>query len=317
MKSTSKNLLFAVFFSMAALSSCNNSNKKTKIENEIAKQPITNDYVEVVTTGMNFELVDTISAGWTTFKYINNSLEPHFFILEKMPDNLGIEDYKKDLIPPFIEAFKYFEKGDIQAGMKEFDKIPEWFYKLELAGGVGLTSPKKTTTATIHLEPGKYVMECYVRMPNGMAHVFMGMLEELVVVEKENEKSEPRADFEITLSSETGITFVDSLKAGNYTMSVYFEDQKKYEHMLGHDLNLVKIANDSLIESLGAWLNTSDLKAFRSPAPDGLTFLGGIEDLPEKNKGFITTDLNKGSYILISEIPQALERKMYKTFKVY
>ena len=317
MTSRFTNLLFAVFFSIVALSSCNDRNQKTTIENQIVKQEITKDYVEVVTTGMDFELVDTISAGWTTFKYINNSLEPHFFILEKMPDSLGIEDYKKDLIPPFMEAFKYFEKGDIPSGMKEFEKIPEWFYRLEIAGGVGLTSPKKTTESTIHLEPGKYVMECYVRMPNGMAHVFMGMLKELVVVEKENENIEPKAAYEISLSSETGIVFVDSLKAGKYTMSVYFEDQKKYEHMLGHDVNLVKIAHDSLIVSLGEWLNSSDIKAFRSPASDGLTFLGGVEDLPEKNKGYITTDLKKGSYILISEIPQVLERKMYKTFKVY
>jgi len=56
-------------------------------------------------------------------------------------------------------------------------------------------------------------MECYVRMPNGMAHTFMGMLKELVVVEKQKEQSEPKSDYDITLSSESGISFVDSLKA--------------------------------------------------------------------------------------------------------
>jgi len=154
-------------------------------------------------------------------------------------------------------------------------------------------------------------------MPNGMAHTFMGMLKELVVVENEKEQSEPKSDYDITLSSESGISFVDSLKAGKYKMSVYFKDQKKYEHMLGHDVNLVKFENDSLIDSLGKWLNSSDINAFRSPAPEGLTFLGGVEDLPEKNKGFFSTNLEVGNYILISEIPQVLERKMFKTFKVY
>ena len=80
---------------------------------------------------MDFETVDEIKSGWTTFKYINKSFEPHFFILEKMPDTLGLTTYKKDLFPPFISAFEHFEKGEMEAGMKEFEKIPQWFYKVE------------------------------------------------------------------------------------------------------------------------------------------------------------------------------------------
>jgi len=299
---------------LLVLTSCKENKKAQTEENEKVSKK---NYVEVITNGMDFEMVDEINSGWTTFKYINKSFEPHFFILEKMPDTLGLETYKKDLFPPFTSAFEYFEKGDIEAGMKEFEKIPEWFSKVELAGGVGLTSKKTTSISTIFLEPGTYVMECYVRMPNGMPHTFMGMVKELKVKEETNGKNAPKADYNIDIASTKGIKFIDSLKSGKYTLSANFQDQMQYEHMMGHDVNLVKIENDSLISTLGGWLNTIDFKAFRSPTPDGLLFLGGVEDLPAGKTGFFEVTLEKGSYVLISEIPNAVERKMIKTFSVY
>ena len=296
------------------LTSCKENKEAQILENVKASE---NNYIEVITNGMDFEMVDEVKSGWTTFQYINKSFEPHFFILEKMPDTLGLETYKRDLFPPFTSAFEHFERGDIEAGMKEFEKIPEWFSEVELAGGVGLTSKKTTSKSTIFLEPGTYVMECYVRMPNGMPHTFMGMVKELKVTREINGKNAPKADYNIDIASSKGITFIDSLKSGNYTLSAKFQDQLQYEHMMGHDVNLVKIENDTLISTLGDWLNTIDFKAFRSPAPEGLLFLGGVEDLPSGKTGYFEVNLEKGSYVLISEIPNAVERKMIKSFSVY
>lgn len=131
-------LIFSTLVLIAS-TSCKEKKESKELENIVEKK---NNYVEVITNGMDFETVDEIKSGWTTFKYINKSFETHFFILEKMPDTLGLDTYKKDLFPPFISAFEHFEKGETEAGMKEFEKIPQWFYKVELAGGVGLTSKK-------------------------------------------------------------------------------------------------------------------------------------------------------------------------------
>lgn len=299
---------------LMVLASCKENKEAKALENEIELE---NDYIKVTTNGMDFETVDEVKSGWTTFKYINNSFEPHFFILEKMPDTLGLDTYKKDLFPPFISAIEHFNKGEIEAGRKEFEKIPQWFHKVELAGGVGLTSKKTTSKSTIFLEPGTYVMECYVRMPNGLGHVFMGMIKELKVSEESNGNKPPKEDFNIGVSSEKGITFIDSIKAGKYILAAKFEDQKKYEHLMGHDVNLVKIENDSLITNLNNWLNIVDFKSFRTPEPEGLLFLGGVEDLPAGKTGYFEVNLEKGSYVLISEIPKVVERKMFKPFTVY
>jgi hypothetical protein len=266
---------------------------------------------------MDFQLPDTILSGWNTFKYINNSPEPHFFIFEKMPNGIGIKNYQNELIPPFIAAFLHFDKGNIDDGLKELKEIPEWFYKVELGGGVGITSPYTTTESTIFLEPGVYVMECYVRMPNGMAHAFMGMIEELVVKEERNNLETPVTDFKISLSSTEGITFLDSIKTGEYSIGVNFKDQKQYETMLGHDINLVKLENISLLDTLNSWINAANIKAFRTPVPKGLTFLGGVEDLPAGSTGYFNVTLSEGNYVLISEIPNAVQRNMFKLLKVY
>ncbi|MEL4456003.1 hypothetical protein [Lutimonas vermicola] len=307
-------ILIFTILAFIVLASCQEKKETKTLGNEIDSEK---NYVEVITNGMDFEMVDEVKSGWTTFKYINKSIEPHFFILEKMPDTLGLETYKKDIFPPFISAFEHFEKGEMEAGIKEFEKIPQWFYKVELAGGVGLTSKKTISKSTIFLEPGTYVMECYVRMPNGLGHVFMGMVKELKVSKESNGNKPPIADFNIGISSEKGISFIDSIKAGNYMLAVKFEDQKQYEHLMGHDVNLVKIENDSLIIDLSNWLNIVDFKAFRTPEPEGLLFLGGVEDLPSGKTGYFEVTLEKGSYVLISEIPNAVERKMIKTFSVY
>jgi len=317
-KSYSVKIILIIFVFGILIFSCRDGkNSSDKTSNESVSNQLDKNYVEVTTNVMDFQLVDEVKSGWTTFKYINNSEEPHFIILEKMPDSVRIENYRNELIPPFVAAFTQFLEGNAEAGMKEFEKIPDWFYKVELGGGVGLTSPHTSTKSTIYLNPGVYVMECYVRMPNGMAHAFMGMTKELVVLDEKNDQKPPTPDFEVLLSSEKGITFIDSLKAGDYTLAVKFEDQKQYETFLGHDVNLVKLESMTLLDSLNEWINAGDIYAFRTPAPEGLTFLGGVEDLPADSTGYFYVSLEKGDYVLISEVPNAVERKMYKIFKVH
>lgn len=228
-----------------------------------------------------------------------------------------LKEYKEDRFPPFIEAYNHFIKGDLETGIKQFTNLPEWFSKVELASGVGLTSPKTTSETTIYLEPGTYVMECYVRMPNGMPHVFYGMIAELVVTNENSGNEMPCAAHQIIISSTHGIKFVDTLTEGNYTFSVDYEDQKIYEHMLGHDVNVVKIENEMLLDSLNNWLNVADFNTFRSPEPKGAHFLGGVQDLKAGEKGFMNITLKKGHYVLISEMPNAMERNMFKKFEVY
>ncbi|TFV96259.1 hypothetical protein E4S40_08535 [Algoriphagus kandeliae] len=295
----------------ALLFSCSNEKKEEKEVEKI--DPI----IEVVTNAMDFQMVDSISSGWNTFRYVNKSNEVHFFVLEKLPEGIRLSNYENELIPVFKEGFDFMKLGNMEEGMKAFEKIPQWFGGVVNHGGVGILSGNSTGETTLFLEPGVYAMECYIRMPDGTPHVFMGMLKEVIVTDEVSELAEPKADYSITISSTEGIQFLDSIPAGNIEFGVDFLDQQLYEHFAGHDINLVKLQEGAELDSLVAWINPSDMFALSSPEPKEFVFMGGAEDMPAGKKAYFKAELSPGNYVLISEVPDAMNRKMVHPFTVY
>ncbi|GAH24375.1 unnamed protein product, partial [marine sediment metagenome] len=66
-----------------SFSSCRTEQKKPEKESEVVK---IENVVEILTTNMEFQMPDTISSGWNTFRYINQSPQSHFFTIEKYPE---------------------------------------------------------------------------------------------------------------------------------------------------------------------------------------------------------------------------------------
>ena len=60
----------------------------------------------------------------------------------------------------------------------------------------------------------------------------------------------------------------------------------------------------------------ADPKGLIEPAPNAVTFIGGVNDMPEGNIGYFSANLEPGNYALISEVPNALSKNMLKTFVV-
>lgn len=276
-----KTFYFIVFLvNVSLLIGCKTDSKnQSKPLTTINEATSNSTIIEVITQNMEFNVPTKIPSGWTTFEYKNNSSEVHFFVLEKLPEGITIEEYKNELIPPFRDAYTLMNEGKITDGLKEFDKIPAWYSDVIFSGGVGLLSPHHSGTTTIYLSPGKYAMECYVRMSNGIPHVVYGMLEEITVTDTKNKNEEPTADFNISISTQQGITMDNSIAPGTYTFGVHYIDQKTYENFVGHDVNLVKVEAEADINQVISWINSGDFKAFRSPAPEGFTFMGGVQEM--------------------------------------
>ncbi len=78
---------------------------------------------------------------------------------------------------------------------------------------------------TVNLVPGTYLLECYVKMPNGAFHSLNGMWKEIKVTDGDSGNKEPQADYTIEISSEKGITFDENLSTGEHTFAVKFLDQ--------------------------------------------------------------------------------------------
>ena len=64
------------------------------------------------------------------------------------------------------------------------------------------------------------------------------------------------------------------------------------------------------------WMNWANPKGLIEPAPNAVTFIGGVNDMPTGNIGFFTAELEPGKYVLISEVPNASSKNMLKTFVV-
>ncbi|MEJ2594431.1 MAG: hypothetical protein P8100_04750 [bacterium] len=287
-----------------------------KNEKEKAKIGQRDHAVEIITETMDFQMPDTIQSGWQTFRYVNKSYETHFFLLDKYPEGKTIEDGEKEILPPFQEGMDLINAGKPEAAGAAFGQVPEWFSKVVFSGGSGLISPGDTAMTTLKLEPGYYVVECYVKMQNGIFHSVMGMVKKLIVTADSTGQSPPKADVKIEISSTEGITVDGKVSKGRQTFAVHFKDQIVHENFVGHDVNLVKLDEHADLAVLEKWMNWLDPEGLITPSPEGFTFLGGVNDMPEGSTGYFSAHLNPGRYALISEVPNTSDKNMLKTFEV-
>ncbi len=306
-------IVVLVSFTFLSIQSCKSDKKSTQGETVAeAKENV----IEIITENMDFQMPDTIPSGWNTFRYQNRSPQTHFFLVDKYPEGKTSEDAENLVAPVFDSAMKLIMEGKTEEGYAEFAKLPEWFSEVVFVGGSGLLSPDQVAETTINLKPGKYIIECYVKMSNGVFHTSMGMTKDIVVKPADSGNKELIADADINISSTDGIVFNDSISSGKHIFSVFYKDQIVHENFVGHDINLVKLDENANLEELENWMNWADPKGLIEPAPDGITFMGGVNDMQEGNIGFFTANLKPGKYALVSEVPNALSKNMLKTFVV-
>ena len=306
------------------LAACQDKEKKDKNEEKTTsdtevrrKASLTSDAVTIVTNAMEFKTKDTWNAGWNTIKYRNNSNETHFILFDKYPEGKTIEDAEKEVGPPFQNGMDLINEGKFEEANEEFGKLPEWFQQVEFTGGVGLISAKSTAKSTIYLEPGTYIIECYVKMANGVFHNTQGMAKQIEVVEaEESNNEEPQADYTINISATDGIVMDERPSPGNKTFAVEFGEQKVHENFVQHDVHLVWMDEGADMAQLNSWMNWADPKGLQTPAPQGFKFLGGMQEMATGGTGYFTAELRPGNYVLISEVPDPESKGLLKTFSV-
>ncbi|SHI32945.1 hypothetical protein SAMN04487911_101133 [Arenibacter nanhaiticus] len=303
-------LLPILFYSLSACKKNKNqvSNAQMRLHNK--------DIIEVVTQNMDFQAVDTIPSGWHTFRYTNKSKEPHFFLLDKYPEDKTIKDAEREVMPIFQQGMDLINEGKPAEGFATLNSLPNWFFKVVFSGGSALVSPGEQSVTTLFLEPGYYVMECYVKMSNGMFHSTMGMTKELIVTQELSNGKPLVPDVKLTISSTEGISYNTPIQNGHQVFSVFFKDQISHENFVGHDVNLVRLDKNADVNHLEKWMNWAAPEGLMNPAPEGVTFLGGVNDLPKGKTGYFNANLAPGHYAFIAEVPNARSKKMFHVFTV-
>jgi len=275
--------------------------------------------VEVTARGLEFEAPDEIQSGWATFRFNNESSMIHFAVLERLPEGIGLNDQQEDIAPVFQEGMDLLNSGEPDAAQEKFVELPEWFHQIVFMSGPGFTSVGKTAETTVYIEPGTYLLECYVKT-NGVFHSYnpsptaYGMVHELTVTAESSDAEEPRATLTITLSSTRGIEVEGDPTPGKHTVAVHFDDQIVHENFLGHDVHLARLESDTDIEELAIWMDWSQPTGLETPAP--VEFLGGTHEMPAGGTAYFTVHLEPGRYAWIAEVPMPAEKGMLKTFTV-
>src|SRR5947208_773119 len=118
--------------------------------------------ITITATDYAFGVPDTIPAGLTTFRLVNQGKELHHASLVRLGDGKSVVDFQTALV----------------TAMKNHTPPPAW---MGFAGGPNAVTPGDIATATQILEPGSYLFVCWIPSADGTPHVMKGMLHPVVV----------------------------------------------------------------------------------------------------------------------------------------
>lgn len=269
--------------------------------------------LEVVATGLSFQAPDSVPAGWTRIRFRNESGVVHFALLEKMPEGITIEDSRNDVVPVFQEATNLLLAGRAEESAARFGDLPAWYSSVVMLGGPGLTAAAHTSEVVVKLEPGTYVLECYVKTPEGEFHSYLGMLHQVVVTADSSEATEPTATMTLRVAND-GFTLEGEAAAGANVVAVHFDEQMVHGNFLGSDVHLARIGDGVDVDSLNAWMTWATPSGLATPAP--AEFVTGIHEMPAGQMGYIDVELEPGEYAWIAEVDDPASKGMLRTFTV-
>lgn len=304
-----KALLFVCI--LASVSACEHMPK--------ADDPI--NVLEIYAAGMRFEGNSSISSGWTTIRLNNQDNMLHFAMLVRLPDGVTANMYSDDLSAKFQRGYDLMLEGKNEEVATVFGSIPEWESKLTYHGGPGFISGNRSTEATQYLEPGNYILECYIKS-DGIFHSYspepgkLAMLLPLRVTDTPGNMAEPEANATLTIN-ETGIQLTEGdLKTGKNSIRVKFDTQIRFPSFVGQDVHIMRINTDADVQAALNWMDWQKPGGLLIPSP--VTFIGGINDvMPAGSTAYFTTDLSPGRYAFIGEAPEADRKGLLMEFEIH
>jgi uncharacterized cupredoxin-like copper-binding protein len=224
--------------------------------------------VEIDASDFTFSAPDSLPAGPVTLHMTNHGQEPHHGQLLRLNDGVSLEEFMATL-----------QRGDEQAATA----------LVSIEGGPGLIDPHQASEVRLDLKPGTYLLACFVPGPDGVPHLAKGMLKPLRVVGTANPSSEPRVAATLT-AKDFSFDVPAELPAGRATYKVTNLGPQP------HEVGVIKLAPGATVEDvLAFYKDPGDQPPFQS--------IGGINGLGAGRSGFMTLDLQPGTYAAVCLIP--------------
>ncbi|HVH68639.1 MAG TPA: hypothetical protein VM716_12300 [Gemmatimonadales bacterium] len=226
-----------------------------------------------------FQGPDTIPAGLTTLRFINQGKELHHVSLVRLGGGKTVADFQAGL----------------QAAMKNHTPPPAW---IAFDGGPNASTPGDTATTTQLLEPGSYVLVCWIPSADGVPHIMKGMFRPLTVVPAAATGAmEPAADVVVRLT-DYDFQFAQPLTAGRHTVRVESVGAQP------HEIVVTALTPGKTLQDFVTWEQGGE----RGPLPTG-RWLGGVTTLDAGKHAQFTATFAPGDYLVLCFWPDVKDGK--------
>lgn len=267
----SRSTLVTAAFAVSLLAACKPADKKPEAAATPPPPPEPN-IVTLTALDYRYEGPDTIPSGMTAFRMANGGKEYHQMQLIRLNDGKTAQDFMAQ--PPGSPA-------------------PAWAVDV---GGPNAAAPGDTANATIDVQPGKYVLLCYIPSADGKPHVMKGMMRPLEVIPATGTTAPPpQADVTITLT-DYAFGLSSPITAGHHTIKVENAAAQT------HEVVIIKLDAGKTAADFATWAMT-----MKGPPPGRpMSGMGGITP---GQTAFMSDDFTPGGYALICFVPDAKDGK--------
>jgi len=228
--------------------------------------------VRVTGEDFRFDAPDIVPAGLTEFRFLNKGPALHHLAILKLAGGKTVDDLRAALANP--------------------GPPPAWVKEL---GGPNAPAPGLESNATLMLEPGNYVLICFVDI-GGPPHFAKGMLRPLRVVPAKG-ASAPRPKADVTMKLvDYNYELSSPIHAGTRTIRVQNVGKQH------HEVELVQLAPSATVADFMKWMEKME-----GPPPGKP--LGGVAGMEPGMSEYFRADFTPGNYALICFLPDAGDGK--------
>lgn len=227
-----------------------------------------------------FDLPDTLPAGFVRLRLINRGTVPHEAVLTRLAP--------QELFDEPLERRDAWLRGG---------PFPGWADDI---GGVGEVAPGDSDDVIVHLASGRYLIACYVPVPDHVPHYRKGMKREIQVIEKPRSIAEraPSPDMSIDLMDYT-FRLSAPITPGPHVIRVTNLGPQEHELQIRRVLS-GKVGADTLTKS-----------GLQTRPPTRTVPVGGTGFLAPHETAYIVESFSPGDYVLLCHVSDVIDRKSH------
>lgn len=202
-------------------------------------------------------------AGWITVRMANAGHELHMFATAAVPHGYTVASLEAALV-----------KGQPEVHVTEF-------------GGPNAVAPGDTTSVTMFLPAGEYVVGCFVRSPDGTLHFMKGMMGSFDVVAAADTGAPPASTESVALST-YGIAMPAMAPTPGLQTFLVSNTAKET-----HDVVILKVLPGHTVAQALAWF------AKLPPGAPAAEPVGGTTGIHTGDQVLVPVRLTPGQYVLV------------------